>query len=285
MKTSVKRIGISEWVGTTHLCPPRLAAGRTRTRAAVLLTLVMCLMTVAISHGQTIPTVSILPSQATVHEGETFLAHVFISDATHIGGADVGIHVDDQCLRITERSTGTFLPDADGGFTAFSAQDDHSTRLALAITDRERLGNGSGAFFEVELLVTCASGTASLEVTFSELSAYKDPLAEEVELESYTMTAGNLHIVNAQVEIVPLDEQTQLPVTAIAPVEASTQPAAETTLPATATLTDETLPASDTTAESNTLNVTIFVVLSCLSLLIVVVILWLARRFLRDRSE
>ncbi|MCC6615128.1 MAG: hypothetical protein IT320_16745 [Anaerolineae bacterium] len=256
-------------VGTARLCPPIQPYALSFTRRLAAIAIALCLSGAAVSRAQAVPNVSILLSQMTAHEGETVTAQIFINDIANLGGADVGIHVDETCLRIVDRPAGDLLPDADGGFTAFSSLDEHNARLALAITDRSRLANGGGVFYRLNLLVTCAAGTAPLEITFAELSSYVDPAAEQVELRSYTMSAGTLNVVNTQLQIGPVDQQSQQPATP--------------TLDVTPTLETVSVPQPEST--TNSLNMVIVVVLLCLSLLIVIVMVWLARRFLRRTSS
>ncbi len=255
-------------VGTARPRPPYLLDYRVFARPAILIVIALCLLAASASRGQSIPTVSIVLSRMTAHEDETVMAHIFISDVSNLSAADVGISVDDRCLRIMGRPLGTFLPDTDGGSTAFSVMNDHDTRLALAITDRSLLATGGGIFYQVHLLVTCASGTAPLEVTFAELSAYKDPSADPVEIQSYTLYAGNLTIVNAQLQIGPVEEQTQPPPTTTLAITATATPEPVTSQASQALLTT-----------LNTLNIAVIVLLAILILFIVILIAWAARRF------
>lgn len=156
-----------------------------------------------IAQAQTNPTIEIVLSQPTANAGETVQAEIYIRDGVNIGGADIGITVDEACLRITNRTPGTYIPSdaADGGFSPFSELHDHDTRFSAAITDRTKVANGDGVFYTVDLQVTCENGIAPLTVVFAELSAYKDPTATQIEFIAYTMTTDTVNIVNTQLVV------------------------------------------------------------------------------------
>lgn len=153
--------------------------------------------------AQSNPTVEIVLSQPTAQQGETVTASIYVRNAVNMGGADIGITVDERCLKITERQPGDFLPTAaaDGGFAPFAELTDHATRLAAAVTDRTKVANGEGVFFTVSLEVTCADGIAPLTVSFAELSAYVDPSAQDVQLIPYTMGANSVVTINTELSI------------------------------------------------------------------------------------
>jgi hypothetical protein len=96
--------------------------------------------------SQNIPEVDVtLPSGAVV-VGDTITADIYIRNGVNIAGADIGITVG-ECLKIIERTQGSYLPDAaNGGFEAFQELTEESTRFALAITDRTKVANGDGIF-------------------------------------------------------------------------------------------------------------------------------------------
>jgi hypothetical protein len=164
--------------------------------------------------AQSQPTVRITLSQPSAREGDRITAAVVIEDAEHVGGADVGIRVDDGCLRIVGRPLGDFLPSetADGGFVSFQEQRDHDARVVIGILDPTRLANGEGTLYEVELLVTCTSGVATIEIVTADLSSYPGGRVERANLVSHRVSEGNLTLVNAEVEILaqvtPTDEPT-----------------------------------------------------------------------------
>ena len=59
--------------------------------------------------------------------------------------------------------------------------------------------------------MTCERGTAPLNVTFAEFSAYKDPSAPSIELVAYTLTAQTVTAINAQLAIGPAGSVTAVP--------------------------------------------------------------------------
>ncbi|MCA0457061.1 MAG: hypothetical protein LCI00_24030 [Chloroflexi bacterium] len=168
--------------------------------------------------AQTTPTIDIVLGQPEANPGEIVRAEIYIRNGVNIGGADIGIAVDETCLRIINRTTGTYLPseNAAGGFSPFSELHDHDTRFAAAITDRTKLANGDGVFYTVDMQVTCENGIAPLTVVFAELSAYKDPSADQIEFIAYSMATETVNIVNTQLtigmEAPPLTNPQPLPI-------------------------------------------------------------------------
>jgi len=262
MNRPIRLLQLSRVVGAgcLRLTHPRLFAP--------LILLILCLLAVPASYGQPTPTVSIAMGRATAREGETFIAHVFIDDVTYLSSADVGINVNERCLRIVDQGVGTLLPLTDGIAIADSSVDDHTARLGLVVTDRSLLATGGGILYSVKLEVTCASGAAALEITYAELSAYVDPLAEPVDVQSYTLDAGTLNVENALLQIGPIEAQTRLPATPTIPPTATPDPAtAETAQALTRTL--------------NTLNITFVVLLVILVVVVLYVIYLIAKRVFR----
>lgn len=153
--------------------------------------------------AQSIPTIEIVLTQPTANMGDTVRAEIYIRDGVNINGADIGIVVDDTCLRIINRTAGTYLPSTSdaGGFSPKSELHDHDTRFAAAITDRTKLANSAGVFYTVDLQVICESGIAPITVAFAELSAYKDPAAPQIEFIAYTLSANTVNIVDTQLTI------------------------------------------------------------------------------------
>jgi hypothetical protein len=211
-----------------------------------LILLLLCLAPTAAILAQSNPTVEIILDQATAQQGDVVTAEVYVRNATNIGGADIGVTMDNQCLKILERLPGEFLPSTSegGGFSPYSELNDHDTRFALAITDRSKLGNGGGVFMRLRLQVTCEQAVAALNVSFAELSAYKDPAATEVELIPYTMDTNTVITIGTQLLIGPDGSITVVAptppennVTVVAPVAAETSvtPAAAATTAAPAT--------------------------------------------------
>jgi hypothetical protein len=172
-------------------------------RLTLFTLLFVCLTTATSALAQSNPTIQIVLSQSTAQQGDIVTADVLVRNVVNLGGADIGIGVDEKCLTIVDRQPGNLLPttDAAGGFSAFSEQHEHDTRLAAAVINRSKIANGEGVFYRTKLKVICEKGVVDLKVTFAELSSYKDPTAKEVELNAYTMKAGTVTTVNAQLVI------------------------------------------------------------------------------------
>ncbi|MCC6615125.1 MAG: hypothetical protein IT320_16730 [Anaerolineae bacterium] len=248
-----------------RLRTPALPDHRSVVHVSLIVAIALCLLSVSSSFGQATPAVSIGLSERTAHEGETILAHVYISGVNNLAEADVGIAVDERCLRIVDRFTGTLLPDTGGGVTALSTGDEHETRLGVAVTDRSMLANGGGIFYSVQVHVVCTSGAAPIEITYAELSAYPDGDADPAEPRTYTMADGTLTIASAQLQIGPVEEQTPLPPT-------------PTPLP-TPTLDPVTVETEQAMTRSlSTLNIALYVLLAVMGVCLVLLFLWLARR-------
>lgn len=195
-----------------------------RTLKSVLL---IVLLTVGAVSAQEIPSIDIVLSQPTAQLGETVDAEVYVRNGVNVGGVDIGIAVDESCLRILDRQPGDYLPttDAEGAFSAFAELNDHDTRLALALTDRTKYANGDGLFYRVPMEVTCDLGMAAVRVTYAQVSSYVDPSAEIIEIASYDLDEGTLTASNAQLEVVAAG---QLPVTeasvTVAPDQTTVEP-------------------------------------------------------------
>ncbi|MAU08799.1 MAG: hypothetical protein CL607_03180 [Anaerolineaceae bacterium] len=172
-----------------------------RTLKSVLLIL---LLTVAAVSAQENPSVDIVLSQSSAQQGDTIDADVYVRNGVNVGGVDVGIAVDEACLRILDRQPGGYLPttDAEGAFSAFAELNEHDTRLAAALMDRTKYANGDGVFYRVPLEVTCEQGTAAVDVTYAQVSSYVDPSAEIIEVVSYDLDEGTLTASSAQLQIV-----------------------------------------------------------------------------------
>lgn len=205
-----------------------------------LIIILLCLIPTAALLAQSNPTVEIVLDQTTAQQGDIVTAAVYIRNATNIGGADIGVTLDNACLKIIERLPGEFIPSTSetGGFSPFSELNDHDTRFAAAITDRSKLGSGEGVFLRLRMQVTCEQGVAALTVNFAELSAYKDPSATEVELISYTMDTNTVTTIDTQLVIgpdgsitavAPTTPQTSITATAPAGAETTAAPATSAT--------------------------------------------------------
>ncbi len=188
--------------------------------------LMLCLMTIGAVLAQSNPTIQIVLSQPTAQQGDTVMADVYVRNPVYLAGADIGITTDDKCLKIVDRQQGPLLPNSESGsFSPLAEMKDHETRLAVAITNRTKTASADGVFFQARLMVTCATGIGSVTVSFGELSAYKDPTAADVGLVSYTMSAGTVNVVNAQLAIGPAGQVTAIPTQPVpTSVAAPTQP-------------------------------------------------------------
>lgn len=230
--------------------------------------LVFSLITSAVL-AQGNPTVEIALSQPTAQLGETITAEVYVRNATNVGGLDIGIRVDDQCLRIVDRQPGGYLPttEAEGAFSALSELNPYNTRLAAALTDRTKHASGDGVFYRVQLEVTCAEGTASLDFAYAQVSVYADPAAEIIDVISYDLDKGTLNHINAQLTVVP----------------GSAQESPATTVPDQTA--EDTTPAQETSAAQNPTSMIVLVGLLALGIFFLGLIFWLMRRTARSEDE
>ncbi len=191
-------------------------------RLIKIIPVLLLLLSSTFIKAQANPTIEIVLSKPTANAGETVRADVYIRNGVNIGGSDIGITVDETCLRITNRTAGTYVPSdaANGGFSPFSELHDHDTRFSAAITDRTKLANGDGVFYSVDLQVICENGIAPLTIVFGELSAYKDPTAAQIEFIAYTMSATTVNIINTQLVV----GTAQLPPPTVASPQTGTTP-------------------------------------------------------------
>lgn len=236
--------------------------------------------------AQSNPTVEIVLSQTTAHTGEMVTANVYIRNAVNVGGADIGITVDEGCLRIVSVENGTFLPTSaeNGGYSPFYEVHNHDTRLAAAITDRAKLATGEGIFFSAQLEVICASGTAPLQVSFAELSAYQNPASETIDLIAYTLGAGTVTIINTQLEIVS-DGNAAVGATS-APSETAVAPATTSSSEnAVATLVNTPSASGDAANSGQSATGIIILPFLCIGILLLVGVFWFMRRPVREEED
>lgn len=205
-------------------------------RISILAALLLICFTSGIAAAQDTPVVEIVLSQPTAQQGDTVTASVYVRNAINVGGIDIGVTVDDQCLRIVDRQPGDYFPtsDTEGAFSPFAQLNEHDTRFASALTDRTRHVSGDGVFYTVQLEVTCPEGVASLNVSYAMISTYADPNAEVISLISYAQEDGTLNVVNAQLAIGAEGQVTAVATSApAAPTsEPGVTPAAPTSAPA-----------------------------------------------------
>jgi hypothetical protein len=130
-------------------------------------------------------------------------ADVVVRNGVNVGGLDIGITTDDQCLRIVDRQSGSYLPteSEQGAFSALSETSDHATRFAAALVDRTKYVSGDGVFYRVQLEVICATGTAALNFAYAQVSSYVDPSAEIIDVISFDLSKNTLNPINAQLTV------------------------------------------------------------------------------------
>ena len=209
-------------------------------RNFLFVVLIVLFQAASLTTAQNNPTIEIVLSQPTAQQGEVVTAEVWVRNATYVGGIDIGMVVDDTCLRIADRQPGGYLPttEAEGAFSALSEVNDHDTRLASALSDRTKHVSGDGVFYRVRLEVTCEQGIAPLEITRAQVSTYIDPQAEIIDLINYEQDNSTLTVINAQLAIGPEGQVTAVPTTvpeststaAPAPVEETDAPQSDITL-------------------------------------------------------
>jgi hypothetical protein len=239
------------------------------------------------------PTVRITLSQPTAREGDRITAAVVVENALDVGGANVGIHVDEQCLRIVGRQMGDYLPGEaqDGGFVASQEQSEHDTRVSLGLLDPTRLASREGTLYEVELVVTCSSGIAPIEIVTAELSAYPGGRFERANLVLHRESEGNLTLVNAEVEILAQVTPTDVPTATSTPTPVPT--ATPTVTPSvtpepTATPTGEPSPVPMATPRASagddgeSVVPQVAAAIGCTALFLLGMGLWVVRRTVRE---
>jgi hypothetical protein len=203
---------------TTHLAP-LFRLMQPKARGPMLRMLKYALIALCLGTASTLmaqaprPSVEIVLNPPTAQKGQTITADVYVRGAVNIAGTDIGVTVDPACLRIVERQPGEFLPtEAEaGGFSAFSEQHDHDTRLAASLLQRSHIANGDGIFFRTTLEVLCESGVAPLNVSFAELTGIEDLEAENAKFVTYTLADDTVEAINAQLSVGPAGSVTAIP--------------------------------------------------------------------------
>jgi hypothetical protein len=231
--------------------------------------------------AQSQPTVGIRVNQVTAHEGDTLTAEVFIRDVAFLGRADIGIRVDEACLLIVGRTDGGFLPTTfeDGGVVTFEEQHDHDLRTAVTVIDSARLAHGEGILYEVDLLVTCPSGSAPLEVVFAELGTFRDVQAEPDAMTTRSLADGSIIAADARLEIVmeptPTLEPTATSTPTRTPIPTRTATPTPTAVPPTSTPTPTPQPAPQ---GDNSMVLLIVIPIAYLAFVLLFIVFWLVRR-------
>ena len=162
----------------------------------------LTIFTIAPAYAQGSPQIEIVLDQTVAAQGTTITAHILVTNAVNVAGADIGIEVGD-CLQIIGRNQGQFLPNAsNGGFTIFSQISDHKTRLAVALLDQSKVTSTDGVFYRVEMEVVCDAGSADIQITAGELSAYQNNGPNRT-LVAYNTSNNTLGTTSEQVTIDP----------------------------------------------------------------------------------
>ncbi|QPC81341.1 hypothetical protein G4Y79_16765 [Phototrophicus methaneseepsis] len=225
------------------------------------------------AQAQSTPIVEINLSQPQAHQGDTVSASIYIRNAQNIGGADIGMMVDETCLKIVGLQRGAFLSGSgnDSLFEVINQVNDHDARFAAALTDRTKVGTGTGNFYHITLEVICEQGIAPLNITFAELSAYKDPSASEIELTAYTLASGNLEIHNTELEVIPGSLEVE---------ELGLEQISDRTEPASGATEEKTLATSQNPADlhQDTNILAIIVPLWCTSMMLILLAMFVVRR-------
>ena len=165
-------------------------------------------------HAQSKPLVEVEFSTAEVSNDQTIYADVYIRHVDALAGADIGISVNDTCLKIINRHDGNLLPSTfeNGGLTPLDELSETETRFAVSIVDLSRIANDDGVFYRVELESTCDEGVGTLDVTFATLVSLENPDdPDDASLISYTLESGTLDIQVSTVSISPdvMDDNTE----------------------------------------------------------------------------
>ncbi|MGJ3240360.1 MAG: hypothetical protein ACFE0Q_16755 [Anaerolineae bacterium] len=165
--------------------------------------LVLFLFNLVLSHAQSNPHVELVLSEERVASGESVTLDVIVRDGVNVAGLDVGVVVDETCLRIVEREAGDYLPttEEEGAFSTFSAINDSDTRWAVALLDRTRYVNGNGTFYRLTLETICSDQVTPITITYAQVSSYIDPTAEIIEVQSYELSNSTLSVQNTALAI------------------------------------------------------------------------------------
>lgn len=239
--------------------------------------LVLGLMASAVV-AQNNPTVEIVLSQPTAHLGEMITADIVVRDAVNVGGLDIGITTDDQCLRIVDRQPGSYLPteSEQGAFSALSEMSDHATRFAAALVDRTKYVSGDGVFYQVQLEVTCETGTAALNFTYAQVSSYVDPSAEIIDVISYDLSKNTLNPINAQLTVSGQAATAEIQ---------STPDSVETVTAVELTAEPETVVEAPVAPEESPVSVDLIVALALLGIFFLGLTFWYFRRISSSDNE
>jgi hypothetical protein len=252
-----------------------------------ILLISLCLLASGEILAQSNPTVEITVNQKTASLGDTLTADITIRNVRNVGRAEVGIHVDETCLRVVDVEAGDFLPstDAEGGFMDLSDFRDYDARMAVGIIERSQIANEDGVLYQAKLEVTCANGSAPVEVIFAELRAYRDPEAATVEFDIYSLTEENVNVLNTEIEIMTVSTATPTitPTATLSATPTVTRTATLTATPTAAPVTPtRVVTPTPPSRESVTIMSVVIVPLTCVAVLFLFLVFWVVRRSMRE---
>jgi hypothetical protein len=135
--------------------------------------------------------IEVVLSKTTAAQNEVVYADVYVRSSLTIVGADVGIEVDQPCLKVDGRENGHYLPTTaeTNGFVPFEKTTETGTRLAASVLGQQTVADPSQYFFRALLRVVCDKGSANVKVTFAQLV--------DKQLTSYKLAAGQIASINA----------------------------------------------------------------------------------------
>jgi hypothetical protein len=173
-------------------------------RITKLLALLIILLLAPSLGAQTPPTVGIVLSQPNARLGDIVSAEVWVRGATKVGDIDIGITVDEECLRIIDSQLGTFFPMSEASVASPLVElNEHEARLAAALPDGGEHPSGDGIFYTLQLEVICGQGEAGVNIISAKLISFGEPIDGDVSRDIYTLEAGTLNAISTRLEIVP----------------------------------------------------------------------------------
>ncbi len=172
--------------------------------------------------AQTTSQVEVVMSPATAQQNDVIYAEVYVRSDDPIIGADIGIEVNSDCLRIEGRENGRYLPTSaeENGFVPFDELTETSTRLAANVLGQDITADPTQYFFRASIRVLCDTGDAEVNVSFAQLV--------KADLESYKLAEQQITTTSGIVTMSPgqaVATAAPLPTrTATAPIAIPTQP-------------------------------------------------------------
>jgi hypothetical protein len=187
------------------------------------LPIIVLISVVSSAVAQTTPQVEVVMNPAAAQQNDVIYADVYVRSDDPIIGADIGIEVNSDCLRIEGRENGRYLPTSaeENGFVPFDELTETGTRLAANVLGQDIVADPTQYFFRASIRVLCDTGDAEVNVSFAQLvkpdlESYK--LAEQQIMTTsgiVTMSPGQAAVATAA----PLPTRT-----ATAPIMVPTQP-------------------------------------------------------------